>query len=59
MLESKGLNFNPPIISLWNERRDRMCRVSCSYWPFRVNLLQQLDGRQLGYSIIFPKTLEI
>ena len=25
MLESKVLNFNPPIISLWNERRDRMC----------------------------------
>ena len=25
MLESKVLNFNPPIISLWNERRGRMC----------------------------------
>ena len=33
MLESKVLNFNPPIISLWNERRGRMCRVSCSFWP--------------------------
>ena len=25
MLDSKVLNFNPPIISLWNERRGRMC----------------------------------
>ena len=25
MLESKVLNFNPPIITLWNERRGRMC----------------------------------
>ena len=25
MLESKVLNFNPHIISLWNERRGRMC----------------------------------
>ena len=25
MLESKVLNFNPPIIYLWNERRSRMC----------------------------------
>ena len=25
MQDSKVLNFNPPIISLWNERRGRMC----------------------------------
>ena len=25
MLESKVLNFNPPIISLWDERRGRTC----------------------------------
>ena len=25
MLESKVLNFNQPIISLWNERRGCMC----------------------------------
>ena len=25
MLESKVLNFKPPIISLWNERRGRLC----------------------------------
>ena len=25
MLESKVLNFNPPVISLWNKRRGRMC----------------------------------
>ena len=27
MLESKVLNFNPPIISLWNERRGCMCSM--------------------------------
>ena len=25
MLESKVLNLNPPTISLWNERRGRIC----------------------------------
>ena len=30
MLESKVLNLNPPIISLWNERRGRMCVESHS-----------------------------
>ena len=28
MLESKVLNFNSPIISLWNERRGHMCGES-------------------------------
>ena len=62
MLESKVLNFNPPIISLWNERRGRMCVEShvasghlgsICYNSFRWNF------RHLGYSIICPKTLEI
>ena len=46
MLESKVLNFNPPIISLWNERRGRMCVEShVATGQFAVTAL---DGRQLG-----------
>ena len=42
MLESKVLNLNPPTISLWNERRGRICvesHVASGHLAFRVTLL--------------------
>ena len=59
MLESKVLNFNPPIISSWNERRDRMCVEShVATGHLGQLVITVLDGRQLGYSIICSNTLD-
>ena len=59
MLESKVLNFNPPIISLWNERRGRMCVESHVASVHLGSICYNSFRWKAARLIICPKTLEI